>query len=127
MYDVTTRTFARDTCGMDEFEQRRTAKELFERAEEISRLIGRIDEMLKLPKLTEAQTHQIELIHQRIGGSLNAIREAAIAGENGVVRDQRLVASTERLREEIAKANGILDVLFGAIGQSELPDSTPSA
>jgi len=112
---------------MDEFEQRRAAKELFGRAEEISKLIRRIDETLKLPNLTEAQTRQIELIHQRIGGSLNAIREAAIAGENGVVRDQRLVASTERLREEIAKANGILDELLMAIGQSELPDSTPSA
>jgi hypothetical protein len=112
---------------MDEFEQRRTAKELFERAEEISRLIRRIDETLKLPNLTEAQTRQIELIPQRIGGSMKAIREAAIAEGNGVLRDQQLVASTERLREEIAKANGILDELLMAIGQSELPDSTPSA
>jgi len=127
MYDVTTRTFERDTCGMDEFEQRRTAKELFERAEEISRLIRRIDETLKLPNLTEAQTRQIELIPQRIGGSLNAIREAAIAEENGVVRDQQLVAYIERLREKVAKANGILDELFGAIGRSGLTDSTPSA
>jgi hypothetical protein len=127
MYDVTTRTFERDTYGMDEFEQRRAAKELFERAEEISRLIRRIDETLKLPKLTEAQTRQIELIPQRIGRSLKAIRDAALAEGNGVLRDSQLVASTERLREEIAKANGILDELLMAIGQSELPDSTPSA
>ena len=109
---------------MDEHEQRRTAKELFERAEEISRLIRRIDETLKLPNLTEAQTRDIELIPQRIGGSIKAIREAAIAEGNGVLRDQQLIASTGRLQEEIAKANGILDELFGAIGQSELPDST---
>ena len=64
---------------MDENEQRRTAKELFERAEEISRLIRRIDETLKQPNLTEAQTHDIELIPQRIGSSIEAIREAAIA------------------------------------------------
>src|SRR5712671_504832 len=112
---------------MDENEQRRTAKELFERAEEISRLIRRIDETLKLPNLTEAQTRDIELIPQRIGGSIKAIREAAIAEGNGVLRDQQLVASTRRLQEEIAKANGILDELFEAVGQSELPDSTPSA
>ena len=111
---------------MEENEQRRTAKELFERAEEISRLIRRIDETLKLSNLTEAQTRDIELIPQRIGGSIKAIREAAIAGENGVVRDQRLVASTERLREEIARANGILDELLMAIDQSEPPDLTPS-
>jgi hypothetical protein len=127
MYDVTTRTFERDTYGMDEFEQRRAAKELFERAEEISRLIRRINETLKLPKLTEPQTRQIELIPQRIGRSLKAIRDAALAEGNGVLRDSQLVASTERLREEIAKANGILDELLMAIGQSELPDSTPSA
>src|ERR1700730_9774669 len=101
MYDVTSRTFERDTYGMDEFEQRRAAKELFERAEEISRLIRRIDETLKLPKLTEAQTRQIELIPQRIGRSLKAIRDAALAEGNGVLRDSQLVASTERLREEI--------------------------
>lgn len=112
---------------MDENEQRRTAKELFERAEEIARLIRRIDETLKLPNLTEAQTRDIELIPQRIGRSIKAIREAAIAEGNRVLRDQQLVASTERLREEIAIANGILDELLKAIGQSELLDSTPSA
>lgn len=110
---------------MDEFEQRRTAKELFDRAEEIPRLMRRIDGTLKLPNLTEAQTRDIELIPQRIGGYLKAISETAIAEGNGVLRDQQLVASTERLREEIAKANGILDELLMAIGQSELPDFTP--
>ena len=112
---------------MEENEQRRTAKELFERAEEISRLIRRIDETLKLSNLTEAQTRDIELIPQRIGGSIKAIREAAIAEGDRVRRDQQLIASTGRLQEEIAKANVILDELFGAIGQSELPDSMPSA
>ena len=112
---------------MDEHEQRRTAKELFEHAEGISRLIRRIDETLKLPNLTEAQTRDVELIPQRIGCSIQAIREAAIAEGDRVLRDQQLIASTERLQEEIAIANGILDELFGAIGQSELPDSTPSA
>src|ERR1700675_3509476 len=102
---------------MDEHEQRRTAKELFERAEGISRLIRRIDETLKLPNLTEAQTRDIESIPRRIGDSIKAIREAAIAEGNEILRDQQLVASTERLGEEIAKANGILDEWFGAIGQ----------
>ena len=127
MHDVTTPTFERDTDGMEENEQRRTAKELFERAEEISRLIRRIDETLKLTNMTDAQTRDIELIPQRIGVSIKAIKEAAIAEGNGVLRDSQLVARTERLREEIAKANGILDELLMAIGQSELPDSTPSA
>ena len=96
---------------MEENEQRRTAKELFECAEEIPRLMRRIDGTLKLPNLTEAQTSHIELIPQRIGGYLKAIREAAIAEGNGVLREQQLVASTERLREEIATANMILDRL----------------
>ena len=112
---------------MDESEQRRTAKELFERAEEISRLIRRIDETLKQPNLTEAQTHDIELIPQRVGSSIKAIREAALVEGTRTIREQKLVASIERLREEIAIANGILDELLKAIGQSKLLDSTPSA
>jgi hypothetical protein len=112
---------------MEENEQRRTAKELFERAEEISWLIRRIDETLELSNLTKAQTRDIELIPQRIGGSIKAIREAAIAEGNEILRDLQLVASTKRLQEEIAKANGVLDDWFGAVGQSELPDSLPSA
>ena len=111
---------------MEENEQRRTAKELFERAEGISRLIRRVHETLKLPNLTEAQTRDIELIPQRIASSMKAIRETALV-EGNSIQEQKLVASIERLQEEIAKANGILDELFGAIGQSELPDSTPSA
>ena len=111
---------------MDENEQRRTAKELFERAEGISRLIGRVHETLKLPNLTEAQTRDIELIAQRIGSSMKAIREAALV-EGNSIQEQKLVASIERLREEIAIANGILEELLKAIGQSELLDSTPTA
>ena len=71
---------------MEENEQRRTAKELFERAEGISRLIRRVHETLKLPNLTEAQTRDIDLIPQRIGGSIKAIREAAIAEGSTLVR-----------------------------------------
>jgi hypothetical protein len=52
---------------VDENEERRTAKELFQRAEEISSLIRQIEETLKLPNLTEAQNGDIELITQRIG------------------------------------------------------------
>jgi hypothetical protein len=94
---------------MEENEQRRTAKELFERAEEISKLIRRIDETLKLPNLAEAQTSDIEVIPQRIGSSIKAIREAALVEGNRTIRDQRLIASTERRWEEIAIATGILD------------------
>jgi hypothetical protein len=112
---------------MDENEQRRTAKELFERAEEIPRLIRRIDETSKLPNLTEPQTRDIELIPQRISSSIKAIREAALVEGTRTIREQKLVASIERLREEIAIANGILDELLKAIGQSKLLDSTPSA
>jgi len=111
---------------MDEYEQRRTAKELFERAEGIPRLIRRIDETLKLPNLTEAQTRDIELIPQRIASSVKAIREAALV-EGNSIQEQKLVASIERLREEIAIANGILDELLRAIGPSALLDSTPTA
>jgi hypothetical protein len=112
---------------MDENEQRRRAKELFERAEEISRLIRRIHETLKLPNLTEPQTRDIELIPQRIGSSLKAIREAAVVEGDRTIREQKLVASIERLRKELAIANGILDELLKALGQSELLDSAPSA
>jgi|SRR6267378_6861364 hypothetical protein len=111
---------------MDENEQRRTAKELFERAEGISRLIRRVHETLKLPNLTEAQTGDIELIPQRIASSMKAIREAALV-EGNSIQEQKLVASIERLREEIAIANGILDELLRAIGPSALLDSTPTA
>ena len=97
---------------MDESEQRRSAKELFERAEEISSLIRRIEETLKLPNLTEAQTRDIELIPQRLGSSIKAIRQAAIVEGNRTVCEQQLFASTERLREEIATANMILDRLL---------------
>jgi hypothetical protein len=85
---------------------------LFERAEEISSLIRRIEETLKLPNLTEAQTRDIGLIPQRIGSSIKAIREAAIVAANRTVCEPQLVASTERLREEIATANIILDRLL---------------
>ena len=112
---------------MDEHEQRRTAKELFEHAEGISRLIRRIDETLKLPNLTEAQTRDIELIPQRIASSMKAIREAALVEGNRTIQEQKLVASIERLREEIVIANGILEELLKAIGQSKLLDSTPTA
>jgi len=111
---------------MDEHEQRRTAKELFERAEGISRLIRRVHETLKLPNLTEAQTRDIVLIPQRIASSVKAIREAALV-EGNSIQEQKLVASIERLREEIAIANGILDELLKAIGPSALLDSTPTA
>ena len=99
---------------MDENEQRRTAKELFERAEEISRLIKRIHETLKLPNLGEAQTRDIESIPQRIGSSMKAIREAALVEGIRTIREQKLVASIERLRAEIAIGNGILDELLNA-------------
>jgi len=112
---------------MDENEQRRTAKELFERAEGISRLIRRVHETLKLPNLTEAQTRDIELIPQRIASSVKAIREAALVEGNRTIQEQILVASIDRLREEIAIANGILDELLKAIGPSALLDSTPTA
>jgi hypothetical protein len=111
---------------VDENERHRTAKELFKRAEEISSLIRRIDETLKLPNLTEAQTRDIELIPQRIGSSIRAIREATIAEGTRVLRDQQLVASTERLRQEIAIANEILDELLKALaGRRERAETRP--
>jgi hypothetical protein len=57
---------------------------------------------------------------------MKAIREAALV-EGNSIQEQKLVASIERLREEIAIANGILDELLRAIGPSALLDSTPTA
>ena len=57
---------------------------------------------------------------------MKAIREAALV-EGNSIQEQKLVASIERLREEIVIANGILEELLKAIGQSKLLDSTPTA
>jgi len=57
---------------------------------------------------------------------MKAIRETALV-EGNSIQEQKLVASIERLREENVIANGILEELLKAIGQSKLLDSTPTA
>jgi hypothetical protein len=81
-----------------------------ERAEEISRLIRRIEETLKLPNLTEAQTRDIELVFQRIAGSIKAIREAAgmaLLGwdPNSMDLKEKLKRERDELQELLAWAH----------------------
>jgi len=69
------------------------------------RLIRRIDEVLKLPYITEARTVDIELISVRVGVVFTPIREAVDADEGY----NRLIASTDPLRAEIVAGDAALD------------------
>jgi hypothetical protein len=80
------------------------ANDLIKWADAIPGLIARIDEVLKLPRLTEAQTLEIEAIAERIEALFRGIREA--------VNDRnydRVTACIDRLRDEITAGDATLE------------------
>lgn len=83
------------------------ARELMTWAEALPRLLARIDKVLKLPDITKAQTADIESIAELVGTVFLGIREAVDSDDY-----DRMIASVDRLREEIARANEILDRLL---------------
>jgi phage terminase Nu1 subunit (DNA packaging protein) len=94
---------------MDETRRRRLsiARELAAWVGAIPRLLRKIDEVLKLPHVTEAQAVDIDSIKELIRTLILSIREA--------VDDEdlnRLSASIDRLREKISAADRTLDRLL---------------
>jgi hypothetical protein len=87
------------------------SKRLIEYAGEIPSLIERLTEVLELPSLTEPQVVAIESFTERIGSLNEAIRRTVNAEDAPLPYEQSL-ASTDRLREEIATANLFLDRLL---------------
>jgi hypothetical protein len=109
-------------CGMhhsteeqlidDETRHRREiSKRLIQYAGEISSLIQRLSEVLELPSLTEPQVVAIESFTERIG-SLNETIRRTVNAEDAPLPYEQSLASTDRLREEIATANLFLDRLL---------------
>jgi hypothetical protein len=91
---------------VDHDERRRLsiAKEWVTWNDALSRVVTRIDEVLKLPYVTETQATVIESIAKTVGTVFLGIREAVDSEDY-----DRLGASIDRLREELAAADPILD------------------
>ena len=77
----------------------------------IPRLNARINEVLRLPGLTEAQTVELESIPARIGVHIESIREALDADD----AYSRLIEDMNRLRGEIAAADATVNRLLKRI------------
>jgi hypothetical protein len=94
---------------MDEERERRIsiARELATWAGVIPRLLHKMDEILRLPHVSEDQALAIEQITNKIGILYRSLRQAHEKGEY-----QRMIASSDRLREEIQAANGALDQML---------------
>jgi hypothetical protein len=96
----------------DETRQRREiSRRLIKSAGEIPSLIERLTEVVELSSLTEPQVVAIESFTERIGSLNEAIRRTVNAEDAPLPYEQSL-ASTDRLREEIATANLFLDRLL---------------
>jgi hypothetical protein len=74
-------------------------------------LNARINEVLRLPRLTEAQTVQLESIPERIGVLIESIKEVLDADDGY----SRLIGNINRLRGEIAAADARVDRLLKRI------------
>ena len=72
------------------------------------RLVRRVDEVLELPYITETQAVDIELIGKRVGDS--ALRDQR--RRSMPTSYDRLIASTNRFREEIRAGDAALDRLL---------------
>jgi len=70
-------------------------------------VLTKIDKVLKLPEVKETKAAEIESIAEIVGTVFLGIKEAVDADD-----DDRLIASVDRLREEIMTANLILDRLL---------------
>jgi hypothetical protein len=86
------------------------ARELVAWTADLPRLVRRIDSALELPRISDAQAFEAESIVERIGLLLRGIQTSINSGET----NERLSASADRLREEIAAADATLDRLLGA-------------
>ena len=87
------------------------SKRLIKYAGEIPSLIARLTEVLELSSLTEPQVVAIESFTERIG-SLNEAIRSTVNAEDAPLPYEQSLASTDRLREEIATANLFLDRLL---------------
>jgi hypothetical protein len=87
------------------------SKRLIRCAGEIPCLIERLAEVLELRSLTEPQVVTIESFTGRIR-SLNEAIRGTVNAEDAPLPYQQTLASTDRLREEIATANLFLDRLL---------------
>jgi len=94
---------------MDETQHRQLsiAQELMLWADSIPCLLAKIDSVLKLPHIDEAQAVEVEWIAERIERLFLGIQKAVNESHYG-----RLIASTDRLCEEIAAGNATLDELL---------------
>jgi hypothetical protein len=94
---------------MDESNRRRLsiARELMTWADALPRLLSKIDKVLKMSEVSEAQATEIASMTELVGSVFLGIREAVDSDDY-----DRLLASVERLREEILTANAILDRLL---------------
>jgi hypothetical protein len=95
---------------VDENSQRRQSivRELLTWAYATPRLIRRIDSAFRLPHLTEGQKFDLETMSGRIGIRFRSIQK--VIGSDGSF--ERLFASTDLLREEIAASEATLDRLL---------------
>jgi hypothetical protein len=84
------------------------AKELMTWVCAMPRLISRIDEVVCLPNITSGQKLEVELIRHRIEDLFRNLH-ASVEADEGC---ERLTASMDRIREEIAAADDKLDRLF---------------
>jgi hypothetical protein len=94
---------------MDENQRRRLsiARELMTWSVALPSVLTKIDKVLKLPDVKETKVTEIESIAEIVGTVFLGIKEAVDADD-----DDRLIASVDRLREEIVTANLILDRLL---------------
>ena len=87
------------------------SRRLIKSAGEIPSLIALLTKVLELPSLTEPQVVAIESCTERIR-SLNEAIQSTINAEDAPLPYEQSLASTDRLREEIATANLYLDRLL---------------
>jgi hypothetical protein len=97
---------------MNATRQRRAllAEDLLTSAGAVPHLLRGIAEVLRQPQLTATHALEVESIAERIELLFLSIKEAGICNHQ-----DRLIASVERLREEIAEGEAVLDRVFKAI------------
>jgi hypothetical protein len=81
-------------------------------AEQVQRLLERINVVLKLPQLTESERFELEATARTIQQLYTAIGRAFASSEDDRTLDEQLTAGAKRLREEIRTADGILNRLL---------------
>src|SRR5271154_7112306 len=94
---------------MDEDRERRIfiARELATWAGVIPRLLHKMDGVLGLPQVSETQALAIEQITDKIGILYSSLRQSHEKEDY-----ERMIASSDRLREEIQAANATLDQML---------------